>query len=463
MADQYDTSGEQSSPQAAANTAPSRYPITPMLIIGTLFFVFGFVTWLNGSLIPFLQIACELNHLQAYLVTMAFYIAYTVMALPMSFILRQTGFKNGMVLGLFLMAVGALIFIPAAFSKIYGVFLLALFVLGSGLTILQTASNPYIVMIGPHETAAVRISIMGILNKLAGVVAPVVFTAFVLTDMSQFTEARLASLDPGQKTLELSELSSRLVTPYLVMASILLLLGLFVKLSPLREPDAISGSPTVETDSPQASGPMSMVQKPQVILGAITLFFYVGAEVVAGDTIGLFSKELGVSNFGQLTAYTMGFMVLGYLLGLIAIPRWLSQQTALALSAGLGILFSLAVIGADTQSPAIWQTLFGWSGIPAIPNAVLFVALFGLANALVWPAVWPLALKGLNQAETSTASALLIMGISGGAIVPLLYGALAEGLNNSQSAYWIMLPCYLFILFYALKGHRIRQWRFTAN
>lgn len=428
--------------------------LMPMVIIGTLFFMFGFVTWLNGSLIPFLQIACELDHMEAYLVTMAFYISYTVMALPMSFVLRRTGFKNGMVLGLFVMVAGALMFIPAAYLRMYSIFLIALFILGAGLTILQTASNPFIVLLGPRETAAVRISIMGILNKSAGVIAPLVFTAYVLTDMSQFNEARLAALEPVQKMAELSELSSRLVTPYLLMAGMLVVLGLFIKWVPL---------PNVTQDETGSdnSDNTSILQKPQVILGAIALFFYVGAEVVAGDTIGLFGKELGVTNFGQLTSYTMSFMVIGYILGMILIPRYLSQQKALAVSALLGVVFTFLLLNAGASSSSIWQLLFAWTGIPSIPNAVLYVALFGLSNAIVWPAIWPLALDGLNQKDTSTASALLIMGISGGAIMPLLYGALVEYSGNAQSAYWLMIPCYLFIVFYAVKGHKLKQWKYT--
>ncbi len=428
-----------------SNNHPSS--LMPMLIIGGLFFMFGFVTWLNGSLIPFLQIACELNHFEAYLVTLAFYIAYTVMALPMSLILRRTGFKNGMALGLLLMVVGSLVFIPAAMLQLYSIFLLALFILGSGLTILQTASNPYIVMLGPHETAAVRISIMGVLNKGAGVVAPLVFTAFVLTDMAQFTEARLATLTPEQKVLELAELSSRLITPYLMMAGMLLLLAVFIKLSPLPEPAREA-----------SSGDRSILQHPPLILGAITLFFYVGAEVIAGDTIGLFGKELGVSNFGQLTSYTMGFMVTGYILGMIAIPRWLSQAKALTISAVLGVVFSVLLINASPSSTAIWSGVFAWTGVPALPDAVLYVALFGLANALVWPTIWPLALQGLSPQQTSTGAALLIMGIAGGAICPVLYGALAEASGNPQTAYWLMIPLYLFILFYAVRGHKLQHW-----
>ncbi len=423
-----------------------------MLIIGGLFFMFGFVTWLNGALIPFLQIACELNHLEAYLVTLAFYISYTVMALPMSLILRRSGYKNGMVLGLFIMVLGALLFIPAALLRMYSIFLLALFVMGTGLTILQTASNPYIVMIGPRETAAVRISMMGVLNKGAGVVAPLVFSALVLTDMGQFTEARIAALDAAQKALELTELSSRLVMPYLIMAGMLIVLGVFIKLSPLPEPDQEIAGAEDNDDS-------SILQHPQLILGAVTLFFYVGVEVIAGDTIGLFGKELGVSNFGQLTAYTMSFMVAGYLVGIMVIPRWLSQEKALMISALSGLVFALLTITSNPDSGGIWPLLFSWSGAPAIPDVVLYVALFGLSNALVWPAVWPLAMQGLSPRHTNTGSALLIMGIAGGAILPLVYGALAETSHDPQSAYWIMIPCYLFILFYAVKGHRLRQWR----
>ncbi|MEP1383195.1 MAG: sugar MFS transporter [Paraglaciecola sp.] len=434
----------------STNNQPSS-SLLPMLIIGILFFMFGFVTWLNGSLIPFLKVACELSHFEALLVTFAFYISYTVMALPMSYILRRTGFKDGMVLGLFVMVVGALMFIPAAYFRMYSIFLVALFMLGAGLTILQTASNPYIVLLGPRETAAVRISIMGILNKGAGIVAPLVFTAFVLTDMSQFTETRLASLDIEQRAVELAVLSSRLITPYLIMAGMLLVLGLFIKSVPL--PDINSDEEATEDDD------SSILQKPQVILGAIALFFYVGVEVLAGDTIGLFSKELGVTNFGELTSYTMGFMVVGYVLGMLFIPRMISQSLALAISAIAGATFTVLLLNASTVSTDLWDLLFGWTGVPAIPNAVLYVALLGLSNALVWPAVWPLALNGLNQKDTSTASALLIMGIAGGAIIPLIYGYLADGSGNLQSPYWIMVPCYVFIAFYAVKGHKLTYWR----
>lgn len=434
------------------STVKEKQSLIPMFIIGGLFFMFGFVTWLNGSLIPFLQIACELDHIEAYFVTLVFYIAYTVMALPSAWVLKKVGYKNGLVLGLAIMAIGAIIFIPAAQSKMYSIFLTALFILGTGLTLLQTASNPYIVLVGPRETAAVRISIMGVLNKSAGIIAPLVFTAYVLTDMSQFNEARLASLEAAQRLIELQELSSRLITPYIIMAAMLLVLAAVIKLSPLPEP-------TIDNDieDDEHSNKTSILHFPQLILGVVTLFFYVGAEVVAGDTIGLYGKQMGVSNFGQLTAYTMAFMVSAYIIGMIVIPRWISQEKALVVSAILGLIFSTLIITTSSTSTAIWDSLFAFTGAGAIPNTVLFVALLGFSNALVWPAVWPMALNNLGK-HTAAGSALLIMGISGGAIFPIAYGALVEASNSPQSSYWLMLPCYLFILFYAVKGHKIKHW-----
>jgi len=439
--------------EMAISKAQGRNTLLPMIIIGTLFFVFGFVTWLNGSLIPFLKIVCDLNEFQALLVTFAFYIAYVVMAIPMSMVLNRIGYKNGMVAGLGIMAVGAVLFIPAAQSSFYGLFLIALFTLGTGLTILQTASNPYIVCIGPRESAAMRISCMGLVNKGAGIVVPLVFTALILTGMDQFTPEALAALTAEEKASRIAELSNRLVQPYIYMTAALVALMAFVKFSPLPEPDleeAVIGNVKAQTQT-------SVLQFPQLVLGVIALFFYVGVEVIAGDTIGLYGQNLKVENFGTLTSYTMAFMVLGYLVGVSCIPKYLSQARALQGSAVFGLLFTLGVMFGSSDSHVIAQVLFGWIGIPTVPDTVLYLAMLGFANALVWPAVWPLALDGLGK-FTATASALLIMGIAGGALLPLVYGYFAHSSGDSQLAYWVMLPCYAFILFYAFKGHKIRQW-----
>ncbi|WKE65890.1 sugar MFS transporter [Gallaecimonas kandeliae] len=424
--------------------------LVPMAIIGLLFFIFGFVTWLNGSLIPFLKLICELNDAEALLVAFAFYIAYTVMALPMAALLERLGYRSGMAWGLGIMALGALLFIPAALTAQYGLFLLALFVLGTGLTLLQTASNPYVVLLGPSDSAAMRISIMGIINKTAGVLVPLLFTSLVLADLSHVSQASLSLLPDAERARQLGAIAQRLVLPYLYMAGALLALIALVRFSPL---------PDIHPRDERGQGGRlaELLRYPQLILGALTLFAYVGLEVIAADTIGLFGERLGVARYASLTSYTMVFMVLGYSLGVLLIPRWLSQGRALLLSGLAGLACVLAALFSNPGSSAVSAWLFGWSGIPTVPDPVLFVAMMGLAHALVWPAVWPLALDGLGR-HTAQGSALLIMGIAGGALLPLAFGHLAQYLGNMQLAYALALPCYLMIAFYALKGHKMRSW-----
>jgi len=410
----------------------------PMFIIGSLFFIFGFVTWLNGSLIPFLKVICELSDFEALGVTFAFYIAYTVMAFPMAYLLEKIGYKDGMSLGLLIMALGSLLFIPAAFSGEFTLFLLALFTLGSGLTLLQTASNPYIVLLGPIESAARRISIMGLINKSAGVLAPIVFTTFVLSDIGDVSDFNVASREV---------LAMKLINPYIIMASLLAGLVLLIKYSSLEELEFIEDP--YDDDS--------IFSFPRVVLGAIALFFYVGVEVIAGDTIGLYAQNIGLSNVTALTSYTMVFMVLSYLIGVFFIPKYLSQEKALVGSAILGILFLLGVVFGSTTESSISELLWGWSGIMTLPNSITFVALLGFANALVWPTIWPLALEDLGK-HTAKASALLIMAIAGGALLPLIFGKIAEISGDMQGSYIYATISYVIILFYALKGHKMRSW-----
>ena len=410
--------------------------IISISIIGLLFFIFGFVTWLNGILIPYLQIACELTNFQALFVAFAFYISYTIMALPSSWILKKTGFKNGMSLGLLVMAVGTLIFVPAAQTRIYGIFLLGLFIMGTGLAILQTASNPYITIIGPRESAAKRISIMGIANKVAGAVAPLVLAYFILSDGDAFVE-NLKTLDETAKVLALDELAARVIFPYGVMTAVLVLLGIMMRFAPL--PEIEEEKDDEATDDVDAK--TNIFQFPNLVLGVLALFFYIGAEVIAGDTIIRYGISLGIpiDTAKVFTSLTLVSMIVGYILGIIFIPRYLSQQKALTISAVLGIVFSIAAI----YSP------------PMV--SVTFVALLGLANAMVWPAIWPLALHGVGR-FIKTASAMLVMAIAGGAILPLVWGKLSDE-YSSQLAYWVLIPLYLYIYYYAVRGHKKMTWK----
>ena len=419
------------------NTNQYLYSIT---IIGALFFIFGFVTWLNGTLIPFLKLACDLQtDAQALLVTFAFYMAYFFLAVPSSVILNKTGYKKGMSLGLIIMALGALVFIPAADDRSFGLFLTGLFVQGMGLSLLQTASNPYISIIGPIESAAKRISIMGICNKVAGALSPVILSSIVLSGANEVEEKILAAKDEVLRSQLLNELANRIVMPYVVMAVILVLLALMILLSKLPEMNAPDDD---VSDSTLSKKKTSVLQFPHLLLGVVCIFVYVGAEVMAGDVIGPYGKSLGLSldQTKNLTSYTLWSMVIGYILGIVTIPKVIKQETALKLSAIVGLIFSTVA--------------FLTNGLASIT----FIALLGLANALMWPAIFPLAIDGLGR-FTKIGSALLIMGIAGGAIIPQVYGILSP-LMSAQSAFFLcVVPCYAFILYFSISGYRAGRRR----
>lgn len=409
----------------------------PLIIIGSLFFILGFITWLNGILIPYLKTACELTDFQALFVVFAFYISYTVMALPAAWVLKKTGFKNGMSIGLWVMAIGALVFIPAAATRIYSFFLLGLFILGTGMSILQTAVNPYITILGPIESAAKRISMMGIANKLAGAIAPLVLAYFVVQQGDDEAIKNLVNLSAEDKSIFLDGLAARVVNPYIVMATVLFIVGLGLRFSSLPDVDSENNDDIQDSNQEDKS---SVFGYPYLVLGVITLFFYVGAEVIAGDTIIRYGQSLGISmeSAKMFTTYTMVAMLVGYVLGILFIPKYISQHRALQASAVLGIVFTTLALFTD-----------GFV-------SVLFIALLGLANALVWPAIWPLAINGLGR-HIKTGSAMLIMAISGGAILPVAWGKMSD-LFDSQTAYFVMIPCYLVILFFSTYGYKIKKW-----
>ncbi len=426
--------------------------LVPLMIIAALFFIFGFVTWINGALIPFMKTINELTAAQSYLVASASYISFVVMALPSSAILEKIGYRKGMSIGLFVMAIGALVFIPAANARMYWLFLVGIFIQGSGMTLLQTAANPYVTILGPIESAAKRISVMGIANKVAGALGSLIFGALLLSGIDEVNE-KLSTVSGPEKEVMLDTMANSVYVPYLVMAAVLALLAVLIRKAPLPHVEA---EPIKETD-PGKTEKTSIFQFPQLIFGVITLFMYVGVEVIAGDSIIAYGLSLGlpVDQAKWFTTFTLFAMVGTYALGVILIPKVISQKTALLVSGLLGIVLSLIIVNT--------------SGF----TSVLLVASLGIANALVWPAVWPLALDGLGK-FTKTAAAFLIMAISGGAILTPLYGRVVDYLNEaylsegmeeavamSQSAnqgYWILLPAYIIIFLYAVKGHKIKSW-----
>lgn len=442
--------------------------LIPMVILTSLFFIFGFVTWLNGPLIPFFKLACELTESQSYFVTFAFYIAYFVMAIPSSFLIEKVGYKNGISLGLVVIGVGALLFYPAAEARTFGLFLIALFVMGTGLAVLQTAANPYVVVIGPRESAAARISVLGIANKLAGFLAPLLLTSLVLSNIGDYSADKIAVMTSVQKEAALDALALQLQSPYIYMAVIMLVLAVLVKFSPLPEINLDDEGQVEHLNIfKQIKGAF---KHPQLVFGVITLMVYIAAEVLAGDSIGGFGKHLGVygengSFYLKLTSFTMTAMVVGYILGITLIPKYVSQVFALKVSGFLGLVLVALIV---MLSPKIMIQL---PGIPQLPFVIILVALLGLANALCWPAIWPMALQDLGG-FTKIGGAILIMGIIGGAVFPLFYGLLADSINTAnettgivqtaksgnQLAYSILLPAYSMILFFAFKGHKYRSW-----
>lgn len=414
----------------------NRY-VYSIVIIGALFFIFGFVTWLNGPLITYVKLAFELDtDSKAFLVTTAFYMAYFFLALPSSWILEKTGMKKGMALGLLVMAIGTFLFGHFATDRNYTLSLVGLFVIGSGLSILQTASNPYISIIGPIESAAQRISIMGICNKVAGILSPIVLGAFVLKDVNKLEEKVNTAIDPVVKEQILKEFASTIYLPYMAMAVILALLSFWILKSALPEIKASDVNIQPVGNSPKAK--TSIFQFPYLLLGALCIFVYVGVEVMAGDAIGTYGKgfDIPTDETKYFTSFTLAGMLVGYVIGLVTIPKFISQQTALKLSALLGIAFTVA---------ALFTTGY---------ISVGFVAALGLANALMWPAIWPLAIDGLGK-FTERGSALLIMGIAGGAIIPKIFASLKDAYDFQWMFFIIMLPCYLFILFFAIKGYKM--------
>jgi MFS transporter, FHS family, L-fucose permease len=403
-----------------------------MLIIGVLFFIFGFVTWLNGPLITFSKLAFQVPDTYAFLVPSAFYLSYFFLALPSSAVLKRTGMKRGMALGLFVMAIGAAIFSQFAPMRIYAGVLTGLFVIGAGLALLQTAANPYVSILGPIESAAQRIAVMGICNKGAGAIAPWVIGYLVLRGIDKIDQQVKAAATPAARDAILNGFAAHVRWPYLAMSVILILLAVWVIRSSLPEIKATGAN----RETADAHG--SIWRIPHFWLGVFCLFVYVGVEVMAGDAIGTYGQGFGLplGETAHFTFLTMLAMLIGYALGFAVTPRFVSQERYMAGSAILGVLLTIAayLTGGFTS--------------------VLCVATLGFANAMMWPAIFPLAIRGLGR-HTEIGSGILIMAIAGGAIIPQLFVHLKLHVNFQLAFMSLMVPCYLYILYYALHGYRV--------
>jgi glucose/galactose transporter len=426
-----------------------RTSVISIALVGLMFFIFGFVSWVNAILIPYFKISLELTNFQSYLVAFAFYIAYLVMSVPASLLLEKLGFKKGMMIGFFIMAVGAFLFVPAALSRTYGVFLAGLFSIGTGLAILQTAANPYITIIDPIDRAAQRISIMGVCNKLAGILAPLVFAAVVLkvTDNELFNALKEGTISDFDKNIALESLIRRVIIPYSILGTLLLLIGLLVYFSPLPEINTTQANKEEGDDGHH--GKTSIWQFPHLILGSLAIFFHVGSQIIAIDTIIGYAQSMGLTLLEAKTfpSYTLGATMIGYLIGIIAIPRYISQRNALIVVTLLGTVLSVLVMVTHGE-----VTFLGHR----VDISIWFMVALGLPNSLIYANIWPLAIRGLGR-FTKLGASLLVMGLCGNAISPVIYGRLAD-VWSIHEAYIILLPCYLYLVFFALYGYKVKYW-----
>ena len=403
--------------------------VIPLLIVGVLFFVIGFGVGISGFLTPFLKDALHLTVTQSYLVTAAIFSAFVVFGTPAGWVIKKIGYKLSIVFSLLIMALGMILFVPSANTGSFPVFLAALFVGGIGNTLLQAAVNPYVTIVGPHESAAMRMCLMGIMNKLAWWLGPVFLGLFL-----------------DLKNVQLSQVS----LPFYIVTGILLLLAVFIKFSPLPEVKAEGeDEDAVESKSDSyAAGKTSIFQMPHLLLGALALFFYVGVETLPMASIIGFAKAV----FGENVANPEGYakyvpigMFVGYVFGVVMIPRIISQTKALQLFTLIGLVASFCVILLPGE-----MAIFGLIAI-------------GFANSIMWGAIWPLAIVDLGR-FTKTGSSLLVMGIVGGAIIPLIFGLLLDFFKTTelpsvadyQNSFWILIPAYLFILFFGTIGYKIR-------
>jgi glucose/galactose transporter len=423
---------------ATSRAAPRH--ATSIAIIGLLFFIIGFFTWINGPLITFVKLAFDLDEVNAFLVLMVFYLSYFFLALPAAALHKRTGMKKGLAISLFVMALGAALFGEFSTQRWYPGALAGLFVIGGGLALLQTAVNPYISILGPIESAAQRIALMGICNKVAGMLAPLVIGTLVLQGIGDLA-TQVEAADAATRAVLLDRFAAKIHGPYLVMAGVLVAVAIAILFSPL--PEVKSSEANAETaDATGDGGRRSLLQFPHLWLGVLCLFVYVGVEVLAGDAIGTYGNGFGLplDRTKLFTSYTLFAMLVGYVVGLLAIPRLMSQERYLSVSAVLGVLFA---VGAFLTEGYV---------------SVGFVAALGFANAMMWPAIFPLAIKGLGR-FTETGSALLIMGIAGGALIPQLFAVLKQHHDFQLVFLALAVPCYLYILYFALHGHRVGQAR----
>jgi FHS family L-fucose permease-like MFS transporter len=402
---------------AAPIEAPQNSYRFALMILTSLFFLWGFITSLNDILIPYLKGLFELSYFQAQAVNLCFFGAYAVVSYPAGLLVRRLGYKSGIVWGLCLAALGCLLFIPAAHIHVYGLFLCALFVLASGITILQVAANPFVSRLGSAESASFRLNLTQAFNSLGTTVAPIFGGLLILS----------VGLQPGKSTADAIQI------PYLIIFSMLTVLAVTfycIRLPVIQESDEVL---------PSGNKGSHAWHHRHLALGVLAIFVYVGAEVSIGSFLVNFLNQENIANMPEevaahYVAYYWGGAMVGRFIG-ASIMLKVRPQYLLTFNALIAVALILITIN-STGHLAMWSIL-----------AV------GLFNSIMFPTIFSLAIHRLGPL-TGQASGLLCVAIVGGALIPMVQGYLADTISL-QAAFWVPLICYLYIAFYGFKGYRV--------
>lgn len=391
--------------------------VVPMMLIGSMFAVLGFALGINAFFVPFVKEAFHISITMSYLVMTATFLAFVVFGLPSGEIIKRFGYKGGMIIAFLIMAIGFYLIAPAAKLVSFPLLLLALFISGMGQALLTGAVNTYVAILGPPESAASRISLMGICNKTFYAVASLMLAAFM-----DLTNVRIEDT----------------ILPFYIISGTLVVMGVLYYFAPLPEIKAAGEEEGVENSeaSLYANSKTSIFQFPHLLLGVFAIFFDIGLEYIALGTINDYATILNLPSPENYVWFVSAGMVIGYVFGVLFIPKFLSQGMALLLSTISGIVVTIMIV------------------VFPVGISIYLVALLGLANALMWPAIWPLAIADLGK-FTKMGSSFLVMGIIGGAFLPLLFGYVADVVSH-QVAYLVCLPAYLYIMYFAFSGSKIR-------
>ncbi|NPV11390.1 MAG: L-fucose:H+ symporter permease [Ignavibacteria bacterium] len=418
----------------AVSSSNNKSYLPELTILTSLFFMWGFLTCLNDILIPHLQNVFELNYFQSMLVQFTFFLAYFIVSLPSGWLVERVGYKKGIVIGLLTAGIGTLIFYPAAALRSYPVFLFAFFVLASGITLLQVAANPYVTILGKPETASSRLNLTQAFNSLGTTVAPYFGSLLILSNAVKTTE-ELAKLSPQELEAYRVAEAAAVQYPYLGLAAVLFIMaGIF----------ALLKLPQIEASTVQSSENNGMnyddLHKSawgyrHLVLGAIGIFVYVGAEVSIGSFLVKYFVNLDPNMLeveaGKMVSFYWGGAMVGRFIG-SAVQRKIKPGIVLGFNA---IMASLLVITSmlNDGKVAMWSIL-----------------LVGLFNSIMFPTIFSLAIRGLGK-HTGQASGILCMAIVGGAIVPVLQGLLADNIGIHH-AFILPVLCYWYIAYYGFKG-----------